>query len=102
MNIQNLLKQAQKMQKEVGRVESEINDKVYEHSMGGGAIKVAMKGDLTFQNIWVDEALLEKENKEDLEAMLLSCINETIQQAQNEKDSLMKNITGGVKLPGGF
>lgn len=102
MNIQNLLKQAQKMQKEVGKMESELNEKTYESSIGGGVVKVSMKGNLTLQNIMIDESLLVKESKEDLEDMLVSCINDTLKQINNEKDALMKNITGGVKLPGGF
>ncbi len=102
MNIQNLLKQAQKMQKEVGKIQSQLNEKIYENSIGGGVVKVLMKGNLTLECVSIDESLLVKESKEDLEDMLVSCINDVIKQANDEKDALMKNVTGGVKLPGGF
>ena len=44
MNMQGLLKQAQKMQKELAKVESELNSTIYEETMGGGVIKVEVKG----------------------------------------------------------
>ena len=69
MNMQGLLKQAQKMQKELTKLEDELNEKVYETTMGGGVIKVEVKGSMSVESISIDESLLEKDNKEDLEDM---------------------------------
>ena len=102
MNMQALLKQAQKMQKELSKVENELNQKEYESTMGGGVIKVTVKGNMEVESISINEELLEKENKEDLEEMLKSAVNEALAKAVKDKETTMNKITGGVKMPGGF
>ena len=103
MNMQGLLKQAQKMQKELTKLEDELNEKVYETTtMGGGVIKVEVKGSMSVESISIDESLLEKDNKEDLEDMLKSALNDAFAKAVEDKEKNMNQITGGVKMPGGF
>ena len=102
MNMQGLLKQAQKMQKELTKLEDELNEKVYETTMGGGVIKVEVKGSMSVERISIDESLLEKDNKEDLEDMLKSALNDAFAKAVEDKEKNMNQITGGVKMPGGF
>ena len=102
MNMQGLLKQAQKMQKELTKLEDELNEKVYETTMGGGVIKVEVKGSMSVESISIDESLLEKDNKEDLEDMLKAALNDAFAKAVEDKEKNMNQITGGVKMPGGF
>ena len=102
MNMQGLLKQAQKMQKELTKLEDELNEKVYETTMGGGVIKVEVKGSMSVESISIDESLLEKDNKEDLEDMLKPALNDAFAKAVEDKEKNMNQITGGVKMPGGF
>ena len=102
MNMQGLLKQAQKMQKALTKLEDELNEKVYETTMGGGVIKVEVKGSMSVESISIDESLLEKDNKEDLEDMLKSALNDAFAKAVEDKEKNMNQITGGVKMPGGF
>lgn len=102
MNMQGLLKQAQKMQKELTKLEDELNEKVYDTTMGGGVIKVEVKGNMSVESISIDESLLEEDNKEDLEEMLKSALNDAFAKAVEDKEKNMNQITGGVKMPGGF
>ena len=102
MNMQGLLKQAQKMQKELTKLEDELNEKVYETTMGGGVIKVEVKGNMSVESNSIDESLLEVDNKEDLEEMLKSALNDAFAKAVEDKEKNMNQITGGVKMPGGF
>lgn len=102
MNMQGLLKQAQKMQKELTKLEDELNEKVYESTMGGGVIKAEVKGNMSVESITIDESLLEKDNKEDLEEMLKAALNDAFAKAVEDKEKNMNQITGGVKTPGGF
>ncbi len=102
MNMQGLLKQAQKMQKELTKLEDELNEKVYETTMGGGVIKVEVKGSMSVESISIYESLLEKDNKEDLEDMLKSALNDAFAKAVEDKEKNMNKITGGVNMPGGF
>lgn len=101
MNMQALLKQAQKMQKDLAKVENELAEREYEATMGGGVVKVTVK-DLKVESISIDETLLEKDGKEDLEDMLKAALNEALTQAAEDKEKTMNAITGGIKMPGGF
>lgn len=80
MNMQGLLKQAQKMQKELTKLEDELNEKVYESTMGGGVIKAEVKGNMSVESITIDESLLEKDNKEDLEEILKAALMMRLQK----------------------
>lgn len=102
MNMQALLKQAQKMQKEITKAEEELKNKEYETTMGGGALKISVAGNMEIKSIDIDKTLLNEEGKEDLEEMLKSAINEALAIAAEEKDKVMSGLTGGVKMPGGF
>lgn len=102
MNIQMLMKQANDMQKKMAKLEKEIEERVHEKSLGGGAIQIELKGTTKIEKIVIDESLLESDNKEMLEEMLVSGLNELLAEAKTEKDKLMNSLTGGVKLPGGF
>ncbi len=102
MNMQGLLKQAQKMQKELAKVEDELKETVYDSTMGGGAIKVSVKGTMEIDSIIIDETIIEKENKEDLEEMIKSAVNDALSKANKDKEKKMNALTGGIKMPGGF
>ena len=69
--------------------------------MGGGVVKVAVKG-MQVESIQIDETLLDKDGKEDLEEMLKAALNDAFNQAVEDKEKTMNAITGGVKMPGGF
>ena len=102
MNMQGLLKQAQKMQKEITKVESELNETIYEETIGGGVIKVCVKGSMKIESIKIDPTLLNEGGKEDLEEMIKSAVNTAMDTAKKDKEKKMNAITGGVKMPGGF
>lgn len=102
MNMQGLLKQAQKMQKDLAKLENQLNETIYEESMGGGAVVVKVKGSMEVECIKIDESLLSSDAKEDLEEMLKVALNNAMNKAKEEKDKKMNAITGGIKMPGGF
>lgn len=102
MNMQGLLKQAQKMQKELAQIEKRLEAAQYEETMGGGAVKVVVKGSLEIESISIDEDLLNAEGKEDLEEMVKSAINKALEKAKTDKEKKMNAVTGGIKMPGGF
>lgn len=102
MNMQALLKQAKKMQSDLAKLENELNENIYKTSTGGGAVKVAVKGNMLIESISIDESLLEKSSKEDLEEMLKFALNDALQIASDTKEKSINGLTGGVKMPGGF
>lgn len=100
--MQNLLKQAQKMQKELAKVEEDLKEQTYESTMGGGVVKVEVTGDMEVTNIELADAIIDVEAKEDLQEMIKAAINDALNKATADKEKKMNALTGGIKMPGGF
>lgn len=102
MNIQMLLKQANQMQAKIQKAQKLINEKEYEETVGGNAVKLVVKGSLEVKSCTIDQDLLEKDNKEMIEELITMAFNNVVTRIQNEKDQANKEATGGMKLPGVF
>lgn len=102
MNIQSLLKQAKNMQKELNKLEAELKEKTYSTSVGGGVVKVTVSGENKVVDLSIDETLLDKENKEELQDMILMAVNEALSQMTKDKEDTMGAMTNGIKMPGVF
>lgn len=102
MNMQALLKQAQKMQKEITKAEEMLREKEYESTMAGGAIKVTVKGTLEVTKLELSDEICNVEGKQDLQELIKSAVNDALSKATNEKEKIMSQMTGGIKMPGGF
>lgn len=99
--VGKLLKQAQKMQKAMENVQSELSSKVIEVSSGGGAVKVSVDGHGALKTLKLDPEFL-KEGAEVVESAILSAINEACDKAKAESEAEMAKITGGFSMPGLF
>lgn len=102
MNMNALLKQAQKMQKDLAKTEAKLKEKVYSSSVGGGVVKVEVSGNSEIISIDIDEVLLHKEGKEELQDMIIMSVNDALKQMNEDKDKTMNALTGGIKIPGVF
>lgn len=100
MNIGNIMKQAQKMQAEMARVQEELKDEQVEASAGGGTVKVVMSGDLQVVSVTVDPAAVDPEDVELLQDMIAAAVNEGLRMAQELAAQKMSAVTGGMSLPG--
>ena len=70
--------------------------------MGGGGVKVTVKGSMEVLSIEIEKDLLNEEEKETLQDLIVCTVNDALKKAENEKTAVMKKLTGGVKMPGGF
>lgn len=102
MDIGALMKQAKKMQKDLAEVESKLQEQVYEASVSNGALKVVVTGKGQLEQVIIDEALVEKDNKEILEDMIVMAVNDALGQMNKDKEESMGTLTGGMKMPGMF
>lgn len=100
MNIGNIMKQAQKMQAEMARVQEELKDEQVEASAGGGTVKVVMSGDMQVVSVTVDPAAVDPEDVELLQDMIAAAVNEGLRMAQELAAQKMSAVTGGMSLPG--
>ena len=99
-NMNNLMKQAQKMQKQMEDTQAELEVKEYEASSGGGFVTVKINGKKEITSVKIAEEVVDPEDIETLEEVVMAAVNEVIRmQADDEREQLGK-ITGG--LGGGF
>ena len=100
MNINALMQQAQKMQQQMQKKQKEIESKEFEFISNGGAIKIKMLGSKEMTSLEIDEDLIDKDEKDMLQDMLMVAINEAISKIDEEINSIMGSVTGGMKIPG--
>ena len=96
-NINNLMKQAQAMQKQMEEMQKEV-----EASVGGGAISVRVNGKKEVLGINIKPEVVDPDDVEMLEDLVLSAVNEALRKADEETANKMGKLTGGLKMPGLF
>ena len=95
-NMNNLMKQAQKMQKQMEDTQAELEVKEYEASAGGGVVTVKINGKKEITSVKIAEEVVDPEDIETLEEVVMAAVNEVIRmQADDEREQLGK-ITGGL------
>jgi DNA-binding YbaB/EbfC family protein len=102
-NMQQLLKQAQKMQEDMMAAQESLKDETVQASAGGGMVTVTVTGDLSIKAITIDPEAVDPEDVELLQDMVLAAVNEGLRSAQELAASKMGGIAGGLGglgLPG--
>lgn len=101
-NIQQLARQAQKMQEEMDEASKELDEKEYSATAGGGAVTAVVKGSLEVQSISISKDVVDPEDIDMLSDLVIAAVNEAIRTARNEKAEVMDKISGGLNVPGLF
>jgi DNA-binding YbaB/EbfC family protein len=94
------MKQAQKMQAEMAKVQEELKEERIEASTGGGMVKVVMTGDLAIESVTIDPAAVDPDDVAMLQDMVTAAVNEALRMAQDLSNQKMSQVTGGLGLPG--
>lgn len=101
MNMNNLMRQAQKMKEDMEKMEAELSEKEVESTAGGGAVRVVATGDKKIKQIFIEPELLDPEEAEMLMDMLVVAVNECLDKVDEIKNSEMGKISGGMgNIPG--
>lgn len=95
-NMQQLLKQAQKMQEDMLAAQEALKDELVEASAGGGMVTVQVTGDLVIKSIKIDPEAVDPEDVELLQDMVLAAVNEGMRSAQELAAAKMGGIAGGL------
>ncbi|OPZ84185.1 MAG: Nucleoid-associated protein [Firmicutes bacterium ADurb.Bin419] len=102
-NMNNLVKQAQKMQKDMEKLQEELKDRTIETSAGGGAITVVASGKKEIKEIVIKPEVVDPDDVEMLQDLIVAAVNEAIRKADEMVNSEMNKITGGLGgIPGLF
>ena len=99
-NMNNLMKQAQKMQAELARAQEEIKDMTFEATAGGGMVKVVANGDMTVDSIVIDPEAVDPEDVEMLQDMVAAAVNEALRGVSEISSQRLNAATGGLNIPG--
>ena len=101
-DFSNLLKQAQKMQQEVGRIQEELKNRVVEGSAGGGMVKSQINGARELLSIKIDSSVVNPEDVEMLEDLVTAAVKAGLNAAKELQEKELSNLTGGLSFPGMF
>lgn len=101
-NMNNMMKQVQKMQREMAKLQEEIEQKTVEASAGGGAVTVVASGKKEILSISIKPEAVDPDDVEMLQDMITAAVNEALRQADEMLNKEMSKITGGLNLPGGL
>src|SRR6266403_2166453 len=98
MNLNKLMKQAQKMQEQMAKTQAELEQKAVEVSIGGGKVKVTANGAGDVVAIKIDKEVVDPNDVEFLEEIILSAVQQAVEQGKALAQSEMTKITGGLGL----
>lgn len=96
MNMNNLMKQAKKMQEDMEKSQAELASKDFEATAGGGAISVKVSGEKMIKEIKIQKDVVDPDDVEMLEDLILTCVNEALRQV----DSAQADQLGKFNIPG--
>lgn len=101
-NMNNMMKQVQKMQKDMEKVQAELGVKEVEASVGGGAVVVTANGNKEVISIKIKPEVVDSDDVEMLEDLVLTAVNQALKSADDMMNSGMSKISGGLGMPGMF
>jgi len=103
-NLNQLLKQAQKMQENLAKVQEELANITVEGTAGGGMVKVVANCQNQIISVTIEPEVIDPEDKEMLEELIVAAVNQALENAQKRSQEEMSKVTGGMlgNLPGGF
>ena len=102
MNISNMMKQAQQLQKKMAEAQEKLNSIEVEGTSGGGLVKIIATAKGEVKRIMIDDSLMIKEDKEMTEDLIIAAINDAKQKGEVAAQEEMKSVTGGLPLPSGM
>ena len=101
-NMNSMIKQAQKMQDQITELQEDIEARDFSATAGGGAVEVVLTGNKTIKSLTLKPEVVDPEDIEMLQDLIISAVNEAVNNIESTTEAEMSQITGGVSLPGLF
>lgn len=99
--MQQMLKQVEKMQRDIADAQASLKDEVVEASAGGGSVKVKISGDLVVQDVSISREAADPDDVEMLNDLVLTAVNDALKRAQELQSKSIEQATGGLGGAGG-
>ena len=100
--MQQLARQAQKMQEQMEAVTAELEEKEYTATAGGDAVKAVVTGKMEVKPMDIQPGVIDPEDAEMLGDLVTAAVNEALRAAAQEKEDRLSAISGGMNIPGMF
>jgi len=100
--LNNLLKQVQKVQKQIEEYQEKLTQRTFEASAGGGAVTAVVNGKKQLVEIKIKKEVVDPEDIEMLQDLIIAAVNEAANKAEETITNEMANLTGGLQMPGLF
>ncbi len=101
-NMNQMIRQAQKMQEQMEEKQAELDAREYEISAGGGMVKLKINGQKTVTELVISPEIIDPDDPETLSDILTAAVNQAIKQVDETNAAEMQKITGSISLPGMF
>ena len=101
-NMNQILKQAQKMQDNMQKMQQELEAKEFEVSVGGGAVTVKVNGKKELLDVTMKPEVVDPDDIEMLQDLVISAVNEALRKVDDAQSSQMSKMAGGMNIPGLF
>ena len=101
-NFNNMIKQAQDLQKKMAEAQEKVETLEAEGISGGGIVKITINGKNNVTSVSIDETAVDKNEKEILEDLIVAAFNDARDKIQRKIADEMSSLTGGIKLPPGM
>ena len=101
-NFNNMIKQAQDLQKKMAEAQEKVETLEAEGISGGGIVKITINGKNNVTSVKIDETAIDKNEKEILEDLIVAAFNDARDKIQRKIADEMSSLTGGIKLPPGM
>ena len=98
-NMNNMIRQAQKMQQDMMKAQEELESKTYEAQAGGGVVSASVSGKKELLSITIDPEAVDPDDVEMLQDLIVAAVNEALRKAAEDAASQMSRLTGGLNLP---
>jgi len=96
----DLMKQAQKMQEQMGKIQEDSKKKTVEASAGGGVVVATVSGAMELVSLKIEKDVVNPEDLEMLQDLVVAAVNEALRRAQQMVSEDMGKLTGGMNIPG--
>lgn len=100
MDMKQMMRQAQKMQKELNKAQEEIATMSFEATAGGGMVTAVASGDMAITSLAIDPDAVDPEDVEMLQDMVVAAVNEALRGVSELSNQRMSAVTGGMNIPG--
>ena len=98
-SMNNMIRQAQKMQQDMMKAQEELESKTYEAGAGGGVVSAVVSGKKELVSVTIDPEAVDPDDVEMLQDLIVAAVNEALRRANDDAVSQMSRLTGGLNLP---